>query len=238
LIPLRLDESGADVGVGRVSIAIGGLVANCSDWTNSTANFGGTFADRDELEDVSVTANCTSLVHLRCFATDDDEPVTMTPATGRKAFVTTQFFVAQPTGIAAADALCAQEASLAGIRGSFLALLSTSTAPASSRFDLGGSPWVRLDGLPLAATALDFMGGNLVGALDLTSTGTSYTGPVITGGLPVSTAGPTCMDYVQVAGSNARGGLATSTTHDAFDAVLDSSRANCNGIAPIYCLEQ
>jgi hypothetical protein len=61
--------------------------------------------------------------------------------------------VPNPAGITSADALCAAEAKRAHLSGRFLALLGTSTAAASSRFDLSGAPWQRVDGALLADTA-------------------------------------------------------------------------------------
>ncbi len=65
--------------------------------------------------------------------------MTITPVTGRTAFVSTSSFDAS-TGISSADTLCQNEATAAGLPKSstFLALLSTSTASAASRFTLSG----------------------------------------------------------------------------------------------------
>ena len=67
-----------------------------------------------------------------------------------------------PSGIAAADALCTSEATAAGLPGTYRAFLATKQASAMSRFDLGGAPWVRVDGVVLATTASDFGAGNFL----------------------------------------------------------------------------
>ena len=73
---------------------------------------------------------------------------------GRRAFVSTTTF--SPTGgIEGADAVCAQDAMMAGLSGTFQALLATDMASAVSRF-APGLPWVRTDGILLATTGADF----------------------------------------------------------------------------------
>jgi len=93
-------------------------------------------------------------VHLYCFGVDHQEPVSFAPAMGRVAFHSQGFFDAA-LGLPGADAQCASEAEAHGLGGSYRALLSTSSAAASSRFDTSRARWVRTDGIPVVERAAD-----------------------------------------------------------------------------------
>lgn len=54
-------------------------------------------------------------------------------------------------GLEAADAICQYHASLGGLQGSFIAILSTSTVDAASRLSTVLSPYRSVNGLPIAA---------------------------------------------------------------------------------------
>jgi hypothetical protein len=54
-------------------------------------------------------------------------------------------------GLEAADAICQYHASLGGLQGSFVAILSTSTVDAASRLSTVLSPYRSVSGLPIAA---------------------------------------------------------------------------------------
>ena len=91
-------------------------------------------------------------------------------STGRIAFASSS---ALPPGggLAAADALCAQEAGNAGLPGSFKALLATDGASAASRFNLQGGPWVRPDGVAIVDKAADLGAGRLIAPIDVSASG-------------------------------------------------------------------
>src|SRR5204862_6444894 len=80
-------------------------------------------------------------------------------------------------GLAAADARCQQDASAAGVTGTFRALLSTTTMPALDRFlPLPAQPWVRVDGV---ATTRDFVTWDA--PIDVTANGTHVNTRVFSG---------------------------------------------------------
>jgi centrosomal CEP192-like protein len=93
------------------------------------------------------------LTHFYCFDVSHITTLTVTPASGRIAFVSRESF-ATMLGLSSADTLCHSEATAGGLSNptQFLAMLSTSTASAASRFDLSAmSPsYVRPDGIEIA----------------------------------------------------------------------------------------
>jgi hypothetical protein len=74
------------------------------------------------------------------------------------AFVSSQSF-APSTGLATADALCAGEASNAGLEGEFVALLPSGGGAPKARLVQDGRPIVRPDGVVVAVNEVAF--GNL-----------------------------------------------------------------------------
>lgn len=78
------------------------------------------------------------------------------PAQKRVAFVSNGM-IDGAAGRAAADTLCATEASSATLSGTFVSLLPLTASAASARFDTGGANWVRPDNVPIAATPTAFM---------------------------------------------------------------------------------
>ncbi|MEM6295884.1 MAG: hypothetical protein AAGA54_31725, partial [Myxococcota bacterium] len=101
-------------------------------------------------------------LHVYCFGTDHQTPVSFEPQPGRLAFVTANTIGAngfvgegQPDGLAGMDLRCQQEASAAGHDGTFLALLGQDEAAAVQRFDLDGAAWVNALGVPIADTAAE-----------------------------------------------------------------------------------
>jgi len=91
---------------------------------------------------------CTGSARLVCLGVDQQHELVVEPVPGRLAFVSAGY-VAPTEGRAAADALCQAEAAAAGDDGSFLALMAVPGEAPADRFDLGGAPWVRADGVPV-----------------------------------------------------------------------------------------
>ena len=69
-----------------------------------------------------------------CFGTDLSTPLTVTPAAGRRVFISKSTWDLS-TGVVAADATCRSDATAAGLTnaGGFIALIATTTASAASR---------------------------------------------------------------------------------------------------------
>jgi hypothetical protein len=240
LYSLRVDENGEDLGPGTLLVATGAdldgrssIMGNCGDWTNvSFAYTGGSPSGSGPDWAAATTALCTTHAHLYCFGVGLSSPLEVTPPAGRLAFVTVQSF-ASTGGLAAADALCASEATAAQLPGTFKALLGTTAASAISRFGLSGPTWVRPDGIALADSPLAFAAGDLTAAPSLTAIGTVVTGGrAITGGDLGSPLANDCQGWT-VAGGGTTEGAAWRATDEAFNVTSTAC-----GSAPIYCLAQ
>jgi hypothetical protein len=161
LNPLILDESGNNlahqiVWTGTTDAGIASPFA-CGDWLIGTGEsfgeLGETTGGAGAWSDDASETSCNVFAHLYCFGTSRVSALTVAPIAGRIAFVSKESF-ATSQGIAGADTLCQNEASAAGLANptTFVALLSTSTVAAASRFDLSAlsAPYVRPDGIEIA----------------------------------------------------------------------------------------
>ncbi len=136
-------------------------------------------------------------------------------------------------GFGPADAACQAAANQAGLAGSYVAWLSTSTTNAIDRL-AGARGWVRPDGAPFADTAADIAAGKMFYPPMLDENG------VLSGALPMTgtlgngtvDSGLTCGDYTLTTGS-IRGGESGATSGTFTDA---KSYAACNQAATdVYC---
>jgi hypothetical protein len=158
--PIRLDERGVDhVSVGPFQVFTGttatgarDTTTRCADWTSITGMFSeGQLARTGPNWTAIDVTTCDTMAHIYCFGVGSAEPLTISSATGRLAFVSLAIF--DPSSHAAqADAICATEAQTYNQPGTFLAYLSTTTRTAASRFSPAPAAWVRADGIPLAAS--------------------------------------------------------------------------------------
>jgi hypothetical protein len=187
---------------------------------------------------------CSDVGRLYCFGISSQATVTVTPPpTFRRAFMTQGTFT-PGGGIAAADSLCATEASNAGLPGTYKALLATTTASAASRFNTSGPLWARVDGVPLTPTAATMFtatfwdsalvvlangqpagSGNVTiwgGASSFTATGTTAL---------------TCSNWSSTAGSTGGGGHNGMTRVAAFFASITSNPCSAT-FARLACLQQ
>lgn len=169
--PIRVDETGAFVNDtsqlhvwtgtskdGTLDPVEGGRT--CSDWTTDNDGVKGSLGNSDGVGSfftLRTYSYCDRTHRLYCFGVNKNVPVTITPVSGRKAFVTNGTW--NPSvGLAKADALCQSEAQNASLKGTFKALLATSSGSAQSRFEPiapGSLPWVRPDGVAIAPTATE-----------------------------------------------------------------------------------
>jgi hypothetical protein len=119
---------------------------------------------------------CTYPARLYCFGIDHQAQVSVTPASGRHAFVSSTNWL-PGGGIASADALCQSDASAANLPGTYKALLTPTGATAASRFNTSGLPWVRSDGIRITPTASTFFTTHLFDASpNITADGAYYLG--------------------------------------------------------------
>jgi len=252
--PLKVDEH-KDLASNWAftGVSISGTVQagkTCADWTGAgVATRGDGYRVAPESWLTRSESDCENperLGQLFCFGADEAAPLVPPAATGRRAFVSKALFIPNG-GIAGADAACAAEANQAGLNGTFLALLGTTTKRAADRFDLTGAPWYRVDGFPwleipsYLATGSNSAepkiplnvwsdGGRLTyGAADLRNL-------VWTGGEPWLIPTNNCSDWQSVEatttgqlGDVMTDGLGNLNTYD------DSA---CSGKHAVYCLQQ
>ena len=250
LNPIVIDETGANIGFAKVwtATASDGTVIpgfTCLDWSDSTSanqgDLGFTSAGPFTWTEAFSGIACNNMFqHLFCFDISIVNPLAISPASGRIAFVTVGNFDTS-SGILGADADCASQASAVGLMGTFKALLSTSSMAGASRFNLaiGSAPFVRPDGIKIA-DAPAIASGNALGSgiwqhadgsYDSVNAWTGSSTPKVAG-----TMATTCDDW-------------SNNTSMATGNPGDSSRADaawwnkgvtfsCNGGASIYCLQQ
>jgi hypothetical protein len=245
LHPIRFDETGTDVGVEYFDIEVvsgtdddGTHDETCGDWTVTTGsvNYGWAHATMGAWAAAAYNS-CGNMLRLYCFGIDRTVALEWTPDAGRTGFVSAAPFAAGG-GLDSADALCQSEATAAGLSGTFLALLATEASSAASRFDAGELPWVRVDGIRIAATASDFMLGNLDASLNVTASGSYVDRNVWTGAASPMDAGAglTCASWTSTAmAQNAHYGAAQLTGLPFFDRF---DRACDLAFEHVYCLER
>lgn len=122
-------------------------------------------------------------------------------------FVTSTTHTGNLGGLAGADAICQARADAAGLGGTFRAWLSDSTTAARDRLTRAGVPYVRVDGVQVAANFADLTDGALMQPILLTEggavdpQGAVWTGTTPAGELSVAT----CLDWRS--GGGADGGV-------------------------------
>lgn len=237
--PPVLDELGAEVRSRRAltgTSAAGEVSANCEDWTitekvsATIGEPGATFSAWTS--DGSLNCAEAQSLGVYCFGVDLSVPVEFVPQEGRHAFVTATLFDGS-VGLATFDEACATEATGAGLEGSYLALVATSTQSALSRFDTSGPPWVNALGVPLAntAAALSVL-AHLEAPPSLTAVGEPVTGDYWVGSaLPTTVGTSTCTDWT---GEGSGRVYDTEYTSDWFN----DTTTSCTGLRRVLCFEE
>jgi hypothetical protein len=237
--PLDVDESGsaldriADGSVLTLTQADGTVAAGatCGDLT-TTAGSGQTGfpLELGAAWTAFAQASCVGSYHLYCFGIDHITPLAAPAPPQRYAFVSTETF-AIGGGVTAADAVCASEASNAGLPGTYLAVLATASASAGSRFHVG-FPWAKPDGAVVTA-ALE----RPLTPIDETATGSVLSGVFVWTGAGdlVSTGAETCTDWTDVNAGYA--GYVGSTTYAGLPAI-EIGTQGCTGAYHLYCFEE
>lgn len=139
---------------------------------------------------------CGDPGRLYCFGVDQSTPARVhAPASARYAFVSSTGWPMMG-GIGGADAHCQGLASSAGLPGTYRALIADSSTVPASRFSLSGPPWMRVDGVLLAATPDDLMDERTLSAFGVDETGTHiYPGVFVGSDSPRSSVGDSCNDW-------------------------------------------
>jgi uncharacterized repeat protein (TIGR02543 family) len=253
--PPRLDELGNDVGNATAFTATSSngtrntAYTTCSDWTSAASAltaFGEPNANSSIFTGFGA-ANCSTTRRLYCFGIDNKAAVSPAAVTARRAFMTSGYFI-PGGGIAAADAMCASDASAAGLTGTFKALLATTTGSAISRFSTasGTLPWKRLDNTLMAATAAALASPTATSLLASPNSNAANNTWYGNNGLwsgasnltTVGTAATTCMNWTSAAStSTGTGGRAGFSLYE--DLLAFDPSATCNATTKrLMCLEQ
>jgi hypothetical protein len=176
---------------------------------------------------------------IYCFGTTYSTKVSVTPATGRTAFLSSQTFVPGAGGLSLADAICNSEATANSLPnlGSYRALLATTSAGAMSRFSLTGPTWVRTDGVPLADSASAFSNGALDAPLNVTAAKSYRIANAYAGSMSLTAPSTVenCSDWTSTVG-NGMIGLPAYTNSNFF--YVSYIMRTCAAGMQVYCLEQ
>lgn len=222
----------------------------CLDWTSidntATAAAGlSTRTSRFWTQDEGGTIGCgTFFGDIYCLGIDQTTQITPPPPTGRIAFVSATKWL-PGGGLASADAVCASEASAAGLAGTFKAALATSTAGALARFSATGAPWVRVDGAAITATiaamfdpSLSYLDTsiNVTAAGAYVSEGALFTdlawsGPRLLG------ASNTCVDWTDATSAH-NGAAAFNASTQIATEFSNSYPFPCSAARHLFCLQQ
>jgi hypothetical protein len=253
--PPLIDERGHELASGTAQWVATGTGGNgllqgdaCADWSGGGSGqvYAGNPWGTSEYWTTQTIQYCSTPLHLYCFGIDHVSPVTIRPAEGKRAFLSDGAF-ANRIGVEGADQLCASEAFMAGLPGTFLALLATTSASAASRFPAGvPHDWVRIDGMPLNRPGEDLLaGGRLAVPLNVTSRGIHLATYVLTGiassiDEPAASTADTCADWTvsldvaqTVKGINGEASILTEWLR------IPDFAGPCDVVeSHVYCLEQ
>ncbi len=223
---------------------------NCSNWSDSTSagtiNFGGTYATVYRFTEGLNTLSCSNDFHLLCLETGSNN-VSPAPAdTGLIVFISSTSGngnlgswaqAGGETGILAGDNICQELASTSGLSnpGSFKAWLSDSTTDARDRLVSDG-PWVRVDGVQVAANRSALISSWLQTSIAVTEEGDYVWRGVWTGTLQGGTkSASACSDWNLGIGSAGQHG---DTSHiDAKNWTESPEPPACNSSFGLYCFE-
>lgn len=229
--PLRLDETGADLGY---VLAWVGSIDSCLGWTVTTSTETGSIVATNDAWGAYTVQNCNQQAHFVCVESGHVAPQSPPTVTGRLAFVTTANWTPNG-GVASADSLCASEATAHSLPGFYLALLTTSSQDAFARFTLTGPPWTRIDGIPLTSTASELANGAttwLASFPHVRSDGTRY--PYAT--TWTGSTSENCNNWMSASsGQSGRVGSAPSAYRPFWLSVFS---AGCDIPRPITCLQK
>lgn len=240
IVPLAMDELGRDARVGLAGAWTGtawngNQEADCDGWSNAVANGrdGAPARGGGGFTDTFGNANCGQLRRLYCFEIGQDVLVAPTITPGRLAFTSAAIWSPGAGGLASADAVCQAEAIGAGHAGTFLAALPTSTTATQARFDLGGAPWVRADGVRVTPTATGLFNAEFLDAhLGLTAAGNPVVSNTTFSPAP-NLVGDHCSDWTASVGLTRVGDSESTARGEVFNFVDHP----CSAAAHVICLQ-
>jgi hypothetical protein len=257
-----VDERGSAVGFDRILTgteatgeASSGSAYRCDDWTSTTGNArggwttatGAFWTSAGWLGTASAQA-CANPGRLLCLEIGAGAAIAPPSPAGKLAFVTSARGAGNlgawpdaggKSGLTGADAICASRAQAGGLANAarFKAWLSDGSTGAEDRITSDG-PWVRPDGVRIAASRADLAAGTLLAPLDVTEASAYVPGNALDGSAWTGTAvggkssGATCEGWTSPSGGSI--GTASLVDDVRWSASVDAS---CSSAFALYCLE-
>jgi hypothetical protein len=212
----------------------------CGDWMSGTGIGAVGLFDRSAPYAIATAGGqpCANIGHLYCFEVGHAFPVQPIVSTGRFAFVGSS---TGSIGIAAMNAQCQSDATAAGLPGTYVAAVATTTTSIASNFT-GLTGWVRVDGTPVSAdTFTMFDGSDLLSFVNQAADGTylagQFTPNTKTGASNATSTGTnasTCNDWTNTNGTGI-GGSPIDADPVSF---WGGTTASCNLMYAQLCLQQ
>ena len=159
-------------------------------------------------------------------------------ATSRLAFVTSATSHGSVSGTFGVDARCQEAARNASLGGTYLTWLSDTNASApEARFVMSTVPYVRVDGVQVAANYAALTSGTLEAPINVTETGSTYDGGVWTSTYSAGTfsGSVACNGWTAFVGNQYGGFGNSSSTASAWSFTGTSP---CSSSLAFYCFEQ
>jgi hypothetical protein len=152
-------------------------------------------------------------------------------------FITSTTYTGNLGGLSAADQICQNLASQAGLSGSYKAWLSDSATSVSSRIAHASVPYQRIDGVIVANDWGDLTDGSLLAPISITESGAAVSGTGVwtntkIGGLTASTTN-TCADWGSTSGQSIKGYAGSTTGSWTISALL-----GCSYYLHLYCFQE
>lgn len=246
LYPIMFGPSGEplDVSVATAS-QLGGVHDDddCAGYTNfdgALAIYSGYAFATSDLFSSNRYASCDEPHHFYCVQTDFESELAPRPipSAAHVAFVSAASF-SNGTGVVGADAICASEASAAGLSGEFIALLPGKGSSPSSRLVSDGRPVVRTDGVVVAPDEATFNTPAWLAPLSVDATGTVSFGNALawTGAVtPNSLSNGSCFGFTN---TSAMQSAATAFVGRAWPAAPEPMPSlPCSSTAQLYCISR
>ncbi len=158
-------------------------------------------------------------------------------ATSKRIFITNTTQDADFGGTDGADALCAEQATAAGLEGEFRSWLSTVDSAVEDRLNRSTVPYVLVDGTTIANDWDDLVDGTIMARIDLDASGLRRVGDVWTGtrASGASYSPDDCAGFT-TSSSEQRGlcGASASTLSEWTENITPQ----CSTPLRLYCIEQ
>ncbi len=187
------------------------------------------------LASFGVGAKCdfTGIVNAIC-ANDPSDPH-CPPPPPLTVFVTSTAHLPSLGSLGAYDAICNDLASGAGLSGSYVAWLSTSTVDARDRLTEPGPPgFVRVDGAVVATSIADLTDGTIQNPIQLDENGSNVGGALVhTATYPDGTHNDSCANLTGATFGISQG--STSSTDGGW--TWSGTTTNCGSQRRFYCFE-